>query len=282
MSDAQVNLPLEGEELAHPGEHEEDEADGENYGMVRPPTGTVTPIRDVPDLYVFRFELGPAILAQLLEKLREIPLTPILDALDAKYPGFYHIHFRGQPKYIGQSIRPIGARLREHVKKLSGRRGLSLDDVGVRYVYVEDPSLVSVSEATLINFFTEHGLAEWNHSGYGGKAPGYGRGRQKRSSWSEEFPPDLRIGVPAGSDKPITLYDLVYQVARSAPLTLSIPTAFRGRFKEDHPTPLEVPKNILPFEDWVECILQKLEPGWRIEREQQAWYIVGPPQGDEG
>src|SRR5688500_1978643 len=48
---------------------------------VAPPVGTVTPIRDVPDEYVFRFELGPAILAQLLETLGHIPETPISEAI---------------------------------------------------------------------------------------------------------------------------------------------------------------------------------------------------------
>lgn len=252
------------------------EGEAKVEGMIPPPTGTVTPIRDVPDLFVFRFELGPAILAQLLEKLRQIPLVPIRRALDAKYPGFYHIYYKGEPKYIGRSTRPIRARLREHVNKLSGRKGLSLDDVAVKYAFVEDPSLVDVSEHALIEYFSEHGLADWNKSGYGGKATGYGRGRQKRSKWAEEFPPDLALPITAGSDEAVSLFGLVYQVASSAPVTFSIPNEFRAAFSTDHPEPVEVPEQTLPFEEWVDLISGMLKPGWRVEKEQQAWYITKP------
>lgn len=240
-----------------------------------PPIGTVKPIRDVPDEFVFRFELGPAILAQLLEKLRHIPLRPITTAIDeAKHPGFYHIYLDGEPKYIGKTSRAIGQRLREHVGKLRGRQGIDIDKVGCKYAFVEDPSLIDVSEGELISYFSQHGLAEWNTTGFGSKVPGYGRARQVASDWSEQYPPDLDHLIEAGSDDPIELYELVRQVAREAPTTFSVPTQHRGAFLRDHPKPLSVPREERPFREWAAEIEARLADGWFIDRQAPGWYIA--------
>ncbi|MDP1861447.1 MAG: hypothetical protein Q8K82_22445 [Gemmatimonadaceae bacterium] len=50
-----------------------------------------------PIILLFRFEVGPAILAQLLEKLDRIATMPLAAALNARYPGFYQIFVAGAP-----------------------------------------------------------------------------------------------------------------------------------------------------------------------------------------
>src|SRR6185437_7163950 len=129
-----------GEELTDGDEEDAAEEAALRSGAV------VRPIRDEPDELVFRFEVGPAILAQLLEKLERIPTMPLMNALGARYPGFYQLFMGGHPKYIGKTARPIGQRLKEHARKLRHRTGIDLDAISCKYAFVEDPSLVDVAE----------------------------------------------------------------------------------------------------------------------------------------
>jgi hypothetical protein len=257
--------------ILEPDEHDaldEESPEGEPVSRV------ITPIRDEPDHLVFRFELGPAILSQLLEKITRIPTFPILEALDAKYPGFYQLLLRNEPKYIGKTSRPVGVRLREHVGKLRGRTGISLDDVRCRYAFVEDPSLVDVAEGALIDFFSRRGMAEWNLSGFGSKAPGYGRGRTAASDWSLQYPPLLTQPVEAGANKPLTLLELVATIRANSPITFTVPNQHKADFKAAHTGRHNFALQTLPFIDWVRLVEGFLAPGWRIDRQAVGWYIV--------
>lgn len=245
----------------------------EAEAFTRPPIGAVIPIRDPEDEpFVFRFEVGPAILIQLIEKLRGLELRPISECLGARYPGFYQIFLDGEPRYIGKAARPIGVRLSEHIKKLRGR--ISLDRIGCRYAYVEDPSLVDVAEGALINFFASFDAADWNMSGFGSKPTGYGRGRQTHADWDTEFPPDYDWPIKAGAPLPITLGRLVMVVASQSPIVFSIPKRHKASFKAEHATFLNVPITERTFRQWITFIEGQLAPGWTIEREARGWYIV--------
>lgn len=217
--------------------------------------------------------MGPAILAQLLETLRRASLRPIPDALqEARYPGFYQIFLDGDPKYVGKTSRSIRVRLREHVSKLRGR--IDLERVAAKFAFVEDPSLVDISENALIDFFGEHGLAEWNATGFGSKVTGYGRGKQVASEWAKQYPADLDWPIEAGSPVPILLDDLARQIGSAAPITFSLPTSQRTEFKKDHAEPIEVPESEKGFQDWVKVVRQFLAPGWKVEIQPLGWYIV--------
>lgn len=228
---------------------------------------------DVAHARVFRFEFGPAILAQVLEKID--PLNPVpLSSVDreaAPYPGFYQLFRAGQSKYIGRTIRPIYQRLAEHVKKLRGR--VPLDEMTCRFLFVEDISLVGISEDSLITYFHPLGLDEWGKMGFGSKATGHGRAGQS-SEWHEANLPDLKWPVTAGGPKAKTLRHLVRQIARGAPLTLSIPTDYSADFDRAFPDALDVTASTMPFEDWIAYLEPRLGETWRIDRRPMAWYIV--------
>lgn len=231
------------------------------------------PIRDAPDEQVFRFELGPAILAQLLETLRRAPLRPIRDALkEARHPGFYQIFLDGDPKYVGKTSRSIRARLREHVSKLRGR--VELERVGAKFAFVEDPSLVDVSENALIDYFGEHGLAEWNATGFGSKVTGYRRGKQIASQWAQKYPANLDWPITAGRAESISLYDLIKQIASASPITFSLPKSQRPQFRKDHQEPIAVAEGERGFQEWVDLVRGSLAPGWKVETHPMGWYVV--------
>lgn len=248
---------------------------GEDEEELREPTtrGTVVAIRDVDDRFVFRFEIGPAILAQLRDKLARIPVVPISEALDAKYPGFYQLFVGGEPRYIGKTARPIGQRLREHARKLRHRIGIDFGAVGCRYAFVEDPSLVDVAEGALIEYFGAQGLAEWNTSGFGSKVTGHGRGGQAASAWATEYPPDLEAWVEIEWTEVMSLANLIQQVKKGAPITLSIPRTHVAAFDAAHERPVSVESRRQHFTEWIRLVERHLADGWVIGRAAESWYV---------
>lgn len=234
---------------------------------------TVKPIRDKEDEpFVFRFEVGPAILQQLLVKLDALSLHPLEDALVAKHPGFYQLFLDGEPVYIGKTSRPIGVRMSEHKRKIRGR--INYDRITCKYAYVEDPSLVDVSENALLDFFDKLDAAEWNHSGFGSKVTGYGRAGQKTSDWGGQFSPDLSWPVELGSTGEKTLGQIIWQLTRESPITFSLPRRNKEAFDQDHPEKiLRLPKK-KPFNVWARWIERMLKPSWYIEKTKTGWYVT--------
>ncbi len=237
--------------------------------------GAVIPIRDPADEpYVFRFEVGPAILTQLLIKLRKIEVRPLLDSLHARHPGFYQLFLDGRAVYIGKAQRPIGMRLREHIRTLRGK--VALGRMGCKFAYVEDPSLVNVAEGALIGFFDSLEEADWNTTGFGSKVTGFGRAGTKGANWGELFPVDLELQIevrPKGT-KALMLDGLIRLINLGAPITFTIPSKYRGSFRESHPEPLTLNVKTLPFSTWVKFVEKHLGDYWTIRREPRSWYVV--------
>ncbi len=242
----------------------------------RPPVGAVIPIRDPEDEpFVFRFEVGPAILIQLLEKLRGLNVLPLEASLKARYPGFYQLFLDGKPVYIGKTARPIGVRMKEHIKTMRGR--ISLDHIECKFAYVEDPSLVDVAEGALINFFASFGEADWNQSGFGSKTTGYGRAGTRSADWHDLFPAQLDLLVEAGNQKPVSLASLIRSINRGSPITFTIPRKHSNAFNAAYPDRRLVEVTTRPFVEWVEFVESQLRDGWRVQRESRSWYIVPTP-----
>ena len=264
------NDPEAPDEVEAAAQHEaEDVAES----FKRPAIGAIVPIRDPEDEpYVFRFEVGPAILTQLLQKLQRLNTQPLMESLQARYPGFYQLFLDGRSVYIGKTARPIKERLEEHIWKLRGR--IPYERIGCKYAYVEDPSLVDVAEGTLINFFGATEGAEWNRTGFGSKVPGYNRGKQVVSKWELRYPADLSWPVTAGGASPRNLYSLIVEIASEAPITFSVPMAYRKTFRAAHAGSLNVPSETKPFVEWVGLVAQHLAAGWIIDKQPSGWYIV--------
>ena len=263
-------------------EEEEEEAE-----EVAGATATaVKVIRDVDDRFVFRFEVGPAILAQVRQKLENLKDFPVLDVAKErlggfkgkrrfpgvdKYRGFYQLLHSGVPQYIGKTARPIGVRLFEHEGKLFGRVGIDLEAMTCKYTFVEDPSLVDMAEGTLISHFGH--LAAWNASGFGSKVTGAGRFDQKPSKWQKQYPPVLNVLVDGANGATLRLEGLLKKIARPAPLNISVPKASKAAFRNDHPDKIAFPSSQLPWDEWVKIFEAKLGTGWEVKRGQENWVV---------
>jgi len=249
----------------------EEESDTDDEGVVGRRLELIP--HSVDPSLVFRFEFGPAILAQVIEQLDQLPQRPLTsEALqDADYAGFYQLFRNGISVYVGRTIRPVRQRLLEHIKKLRGR--IALDEMTCKFVFVEDLTLVGLSEDSLINYFHPRHLDDWGTGGFGSKATGHGRAGQT-SRWHEANPADLRIAVTAGGAKVTTLLRLIRQVGSNAPVVLSIPAKYVTQFREDFPSVSPVEEQSKPFEDWITSIEATLGSTWIIDRQPMGWYIV--------
>jgi hypothetical protein len=256
--------PEEVEEVEEEEEEEEEGLVGRRLQLIP---------HDVDARLVFRFEFGPAILAQVLEKIHDLPQLPLagIKRGNAPYPGFYQLFRNGESVYVGRAMRPVGARLAEHARKLRGR--IPLAEMTAHFLFVEDLSLVGLSEDAMIAYFHPLGLDAWGKMGFGSKATGYGRAGQQ-SEWHTANPPNLTLPIRAGNARPRTLRQLVRTIASGGPLVLSIPKALWNSFDEAHPDRfIEVPRD-LPFDAWIAEIERRLSAEWRIQRQPMAWYIV--------
>lgn len=144
------------------------------------------------DPHAFDFDLDRGIREQVVEKLESSPLYPLTRRVGPKESGIYALYLDDTLVYIGKaskgttsSKRTLRARLSEHVGNVSGRRGISIDNVTCRYLTFASEWWVFAAEFALIT----HYVPEWNASGFGSKAPGKGRpGTHRVSRFNEKYP----------------------------------------------------------------------------------------------
>src|SRR5688500_9354839 len=77
-------------------------------------------------------------IAGVFEGVENVPLRPdFLGELERR-PGVYGLSHLGELVYIGKADKDVGARLRKHRERLTGRVGISPDEVEFRCVYLEE------------------------------------------------------------------------------------------------------------------------------------------------
>lgn len=144
------------------------------------------------DPHHFDFDLDRGIRSQVVEKLEASPIFPLSKGVGPAASGIYALYFCDALVYIGKaskgttkSQRTLRDRLNEHVRKISGRRNISLADMKCRYLTFASEWWVFAAEFALMT----HYRPEWNESGFGSKTPGAGRpGTHRVSRWNEQFP----------------------------------------------------------------------------------------------
>ena len=135
----------------------------------------------------FVFDVDRAYEDQLVAVLDARPEHPI-KASDAPHTyGVYVLYWDGVPVYVGQA-RNFRNRLRDHLRKIQGRRGIRVDDVTCKYLTIARLWEVARAEDVLISRFEP----EWNGiPGFSSHAPGRGRPGMAGyvNQWDQRFPP---------------------------------------------------------------------------------------------
>lgn len=169
---------------------------GRFWGVTVPPHPLIPP----PNVGDFKLSITRALADQLatsIERLTPQPLTEVaLSGLEGR-PGVYQLYLSGDLVYVGKASRDLPRRLRKHLRKLSGRTNISLDDVGFICLYVDEDLEASAPEKMLIARYRSAGDVPWNTNGFGNNDPGKQRDRSlvKTNHFDALYPINLEVEI---------------------------------------------------------------------------------------
>ncbi|WP_354387404.1 Eco29kI family restriction endonuclease [Streptomyces atratus] len=227
----------------------------------------------------FRLSITKALGDQLAEELAKLMPAPLtrehLDELDrqaevenlASRSGVYQLYRQvpGAPKrelvYVGKADKPLSQRLGNHLKKISGRRNISIDEISFKCLYVAEDFSAVAPEKLLIKRYKMDGGIPWNTNGFGNKDPGRNRDTTvlKKNHFDVLHPIDLDrpIGGLAVAEQPLA--KLLEQVKDSSP--------YNFRYEESQiyqDISVEAPATTLTADDAFRLIASHLPEGWQV------------------
>ena len=135
----------------------------------------------------FAFDVDKAYEDQLTDVLEASPTHPVETPDAPRSFGVYVLYWDGVPVYVGQA-RNLRNRLRDHLRKIQGRRGITVEEVTCKYLTIARLWEVARAEEVLISRFEP----EWNGiPGFSMHAPGRGRPGVAGyvNQWVQRFPP---------------------------------------------------------------------------------------------
>lgn len=211
----------------------------------------------------YTFDFLTTVSNQLVERLDSLPVTPLATHLDRleQYQretgfvqGVYVLHERDAPKYLGKADN-VCHRLRQHHRKLSGRRNIVLHDIGYKALLL-DPSMgTAANEDLLIELYTARHYAMWNGSGFGPKDPGKNRDTTEPGRFDRDHPIIEDYPVEEVEDRE-TVESLFRKMKNCLPYVF--------RFPKQVPNDASVDLTAVPrrADQLLRAALRALPPGW--------------------
>jgi len=144
----------------------------------------------------FRLSITRALgdqLAAAMTVLTPIPLTAEnVSTLDAR-GGVYQLYKDDNLVYIGKADRSLVDRVGIHHRKISGRAGISLDQMTFTAIYVDEDLSAVAPETLLIKRHRGQGQLPWNFNGFGNNDPGRERDTSKieTTHFDSQYPANL-------------------------------------------------------------------------------------------
>ena len=139
----------------------------------------------------FVFDVDKAFADQLVEVLEASPEHPLTDPDASRKSGIYVLYCvpLKNPVYVGQAVGTggVATRLHDHLKKIDHRKGISVDEMTCRYLFIRQQWEVSRAEFALISKYKP----DWNGiAGFSMHVPGRGRPGMPAYSneWEKKFP----------------------------------------------------------------------------------------------
>ena len=195
------------------------------------------PTNDAQHVGHFALSITAALREQLttaVETLTPAPLTPSMLAAIDESPGVYQLYRSGRCVYVGKADKNLRRRLGEHYTKVSGRTGISVDEMTFLAMHIEEDLSVLSPEAMLIQHNSNQNPI-WNQNGFGNNDPGKERDTSevKDHNFDAIHPIDLErlltidfTGQPADGVPLDTLKKLIKD---TAPFTVRIGQDLTGK-----------------------------------------------------
>ncbi len=212
-------------------------------------------------------------LAEALARLEPAPLTKEnVEALEER-PGVYELFLRGERVYVGKaskskSSKDLPGRLGDHIRKLSGRAGISLSEISFQCLYVDEDLEAAAPETMLINKYKDRRrqTLPWNFNGFGNNDPGRNRDHSvvKSNHFDAWYPVDLDVLVSTGLEPgyyPVTKY--LEAVKTALPFNLRYDSKALSPRKADTTYLAKIPAHETSARDLLREAVEALPRGWQ-------------------
>ncbi|MFD7508584.1 GIY-YIG nuclease family protein [Streptomyces sp. NPDC059853] len=221
----------------------------------------------------FRLSITKALGDQLAEALSSLDRAPLtrqnLDLLEeqaeserlSSRSGVYQLYRGDGLVYVGKADKPLASRLGNHLRKISGRRNISIDQISFKCLYVAEDFSAVAPEKLLIKKYKADGGAPWNTNGFGNKDPGRNRDRTvlKANHFDMLFPVDLVRPVEGLKPGEHSLCDLLAVIKEGLPYNFRYQE--KPRFEEVSVT---VPLAEMSADEVFRLVSAHLPGAWQI------------------
>jgi hypothetical protein len=210
----------------------------------------------------YTFDFLTTVSQQLVERLRSLPVTQLAPHLDAlaqfqratgMNQGVYVVHDGELPRYLGKAD-DVHERLRQHLRKLSGRRNVEHGNIGYKALLLDNSMGTAANEEILIRMYTAEHAGMWNGSGFGPKDPGKNRDTTEPGTFDREHPIVTDFGLDGIADQE-TVGTLFRKMRRGLPYVFRFEVGKLSRTSVDL---AGVPRNA---EALLRAAMRALPPG---------------------
>ncbi|MDK8797583.1 GIY-YIG nuclease family protein [Corynebacterium sp. MSK044] len=220
----------------------------------------------------FKLSITKALADQLHATLQQIDTATLeqsnVDKLEARSGVYELFESEGDSLtrvYVGKAKSDLRSRLNQHRIKISGRKGICLQDIEFKAVYVDEDLDAAAPEKMLIDHYRKGGSVPWNTNGFGNKDPGRNRDKTivKGNHFDALYPINLEYPLDEqemGLSENAQIESALSLLKRATPFTI--------RF-QSHPD-LDKPFYLLPhskipqtIKEWITAIFECLPEGWQ-------------------
>jgi hypothetical protein len=219
----------------------------------------------------FRLSITKALGDQLEASLAALsPAQLTIERLAQLQPrsGVYQLYYHGAFVYVGKAEQSLPDRLSDHLRKISGRANISLDDMGFTAMYVEEDLSAVAPETLLINRYRATGGVPWNLAGFGNHDPGRNRddSRVDEDHWDAIYPINLELPCDGISVGIYSIGELLRKVKAALPFLFRYQDGNRsvGAQPADYRQRTVTVTHDSPTADEAFSWIADALPGWQI------------------
>ncbi|MFG3496228.1 GIY-YIG nuclease family protein [Streptomyces sp. NPDC047928] len=200
-------------------------------------------------------------LSAALDGLDRAPLAEENIARLKEKPGVYQLYLNDDFVYVGKADKSLPTRLRNHLRKISGRRNISLGQMTFSCLYVAEDFSALAPEQLLISHHKGMGNIPWNNNGFGNKDPGRQRDSTvlKQNHFDVVFPIDLDRPIEGLSPGETTLHELLETTKTGLPYNFRY-----GKSAEFKTRSVHVPSADMTADEVFRLVSAEIPARWQI------------------
>ncbi|MBT9161156.1 MAG: hypothetical protein DDT26_02457 [Dehalococcoidia bacterium] len=217
------------------------------------------------ELYSFHFlDTISAQLHAQLEAMEQTELTEhTLTALAAfqhennAAQGVYVLHHLGVPVYVGKASN-MKYRLKKHLKKISGRKNISVRDTTYKALLLDKSMSTAANETILLGLFQESHAGMWNNGGFGPNDPGKERDTTEPGDFDRAHPIQERWLITLRESQ-ATIGEVLASMKKQLPYVFR----YQSLSAMERSIPIDPSTSPADADALFEACVRKLGVGWK-------------------